>query len=219
MKWIVYVLLPGLLLLLSCKRNAPVPAPRACFENDKRLYAPGETVRFSSCSENAERLEWNFGDGHRSAETQPTFSWSTKGPHLVLLTAYNSAGSNDVRRNVYVADSTYAGFRAIFSNWKPGYRDSLFTFSVYALQNGIRTTLFQRTQTGAALGALVETPVRVPDVDQEFRIEFVMRSPGGAGDSLVTAAFTITDAVSHPPALSSQLKFVTVEHVFTLFYK
>lgn len=214
-----YLLAVAVLLFESCKRKETVPDPRACFQNDKRLYKAGETVRFYNCSENFERAEWNFRNGQRSGELNPTFSWDTKGPHLVTLTVFSKNGSNEVSRTIHVADSTYAGFRAILGNWQKNYRDSTFTFSVYSLQNGQRTKLFQSTQTGAALGGLIETEVRVPDVNGEFQMEFTMRTAGGNADSLTTESFSVTDAVASIPALSSQLKFVTVEHAFILFYK
>jgi len=124
-----------------------------------------------------------------------------------------------VSRNIRVADSTYAGFRAIFSNWVNNYRDSIFTFSVYSLQNGYQTKLFQSTQSGNSMGGLIEAEVKVPDANEEFRIKLTMLTSGGNADSLITESFSVTDAVGNIPALSSQLKFVRVEHEFTLFYK
>lgn len=215
----IYILAAASLLFGSCKRNGVIPDPRACFENDKRLYKAGETVRFTNCSENFDRVEWNFRDGQRSSDENPTFSWNTKGPHLVTLTVFNKNGSSEVSKNIHVADSTYAGFRAILSNWEKSYRDSIFTFSVYSLQNAQQIRLFQSTESGVSLGGLIETEVRVPDANEEFRIKFTMQTSGGNKDSLITESFSVTDAVANIPALSSQLKFVRVEHAFTLFYK
>ncbi|HOZ87195.1 MAG TPA: PKD domain-containing protein [Bacteroidia bacterium] len=216
---IFYMLAVVLLLFASCKRKETLPDPRACFEVDKSLYKAGETIRFNNCSENFDRVEWNFRNGQVSTELNPTFSWDTKGPHLVTLTVYNKNGSSEVSRNIRVADSTYAGFRAIFSNWVNNYRDSIFTFSVYSLQNGYQTKLFQSTQSGNSMGGLIEAEVKVPDANEEFRIKLTMLTSGGNADSLITESFSVTDAVGNIPALSSQLKFVRVEHEFTLFYK
>ncbi|MBI3501887.1 MAG: PKD domain-containing protein [Bacteroidetes bacterium] len=65
------------------------------------------TVGFTSTSEGADSLVWNFGDGtiDSSNTTNPVHTYGVRGPFTVTLTAYNySSGCN----NVYTASFTIA---------------------------------------------------------------------------------------------------------------
>ncbi|SNZ01802.1 PKD domain-containing protein, partial [Flagellimonas pacifica] len=52
------------------------------------------TVSFINTSENAEKYEWDFGDGTESTEIDPIKTYAT-GTYTVTLTASNSAGGKD----------------------------------------------------------------------------------------------------------------------------
>lgn len=208
-----------LLVLAACKKKESPVTPSACFETNKRLYKPDEPVLFENCSTNFERVEWNFGNGVTSTQTNPVFSWATKGPHPVRLTVFNKSLSSEVIKNITVADSTFAGLRASLSGWKSTYRDTVFTFIIFGIQGQQRVKLYQSTRSGASVSEPFETDLRGMNPEEEFRFRFVMRSAGGKADSLLTETFSINDAAAQIPALRSELAFVTVEHSFQIFYK
>lgn len=63
--------------------------------------APCE-VSFTNTSENAERYEWDFGDGNQSAQENPTHTFRFAGTYRVVLRAYNGAGYDEYVRSVKV---------------------------------------------------------------------------------------------------------------------
>lgn len=208
-----------MLLLCSCKKDKESEKlPNACFQTNERMYKSGETVFFQNCSENFDRVEWNFGNGQLSAAENPTFSWIEKGRHEVNLTVFKNGQSSNVSRRVTIADSTYAGFRADFSAWDSTYKDSLFTVSIYTMEGvDINTQFTQQGKPGSF--AFVDPPVHGKDVDSEFLIRLIVQTQGGQKDSITTGPFMITGAVNNFITLRSPLKFVTVDHIYTIVCK
>ncbi|MBL7932945.1 MAG: PKD domain-containing protein, partial [Bacteroidia bacterium] len=162
-----HITITGFLLFVFCfckKEEKVDEKPRACFNTNERMYGSGETVFFQNCSENFDRVEWDFGDGQTSTLENPTFSWQEKGRHLVNLRVFKNELSSSAALRITVADSTYAGFRADFSNWEPGYNDSLITFSVYSIiANEIDTFYHQTVKAGSI--AFLDPPVKGPGND------------------------------------------------------
>ncbi len=66
----------------------------------------GGTVQFTNLSENADSVEWNFGDNDlmptTSNEENPSFTYPAQGDYLVTLTVFNDCGSDQVTQTVEV---------------------------------------------------------------------------------------------------------------------
>ncbi|MDA3820171.1 MAG: T9SS type A sorting domain-containing protein [Candidatus Delongbacteria bacterium] len=66
----------------------------------------GGTVQFTNLSENADSVEWNFGDNDimpsTSNEENPSFTYATQGDYIVTLTVFNECGSDQVTNTVEV---------------------------------------------------------------------------------------------------------------------
>lgn len=64
--------------------------PESCITASKTKAAIGEAITFTSCSENAERSVWNFGDGSPEVEgNSVSKSYSAAGNYLVELRTFS----------------------------------------------------------------------------------------------------------------------------------
>ena len=71
MKRIIYLSLVLPLFLFSCSSKESPVTPEAHFSADTVDPEVGEEVFFTNDSHNAERFEWDFGDGFISNEKNP----------------------------------------------------------------------------------------------------------------------------------------------------
>jgi PKD repeat protein len=90
MKRIVYLLMILPLILLSCEKT-----PSAHFYTDTSEPEVGQTVVFYNDSHNADRFEWDFGDGYISNDRSPSHIFNSTGPVTVNLTAISKSGISD----------------------------------------------------------------------------------------------------------------------------
>ena len=88
-----------LFMLLSCKKEESKPdyyinTPIAGFSWTGNESPAPVTVQFINTSENADQFEWDFGDGHVSAEYSPLHTYYNSGDEpknfLVILKATDS---------------------------------------------------------------------------------------------------------------------------------
>lgn len=56
--------------------------------------------------EDAERIEWNFGDGNTSTEENPSHQYMSEGQYIVTLYAYNSCGIDSLSREFNITMSS-----------------------------------------------------------------------------------------------------------------
>lgn len=74
----------GLASFSSCKKD-----PLSCASADKTSALTDESITFTSCSENSERISWDFGDGNTEEGNSVTHSYSKAGTYLVKMVAYS----------------------------------------------------------------------------------------------------------------------------------
>lgn len=79
------------LFLISCEKT-----PVANFSVDTYEPEVGQKVLFTNNSHDAERFEWNFGDGYTSNDANPIHIFNSTGPFEVSLTAISKSGLEDV---------------------------------------------------------------------------------------------------------------------------
>ncbi len=73
-----------------------LPTPIADFiANPTTVFIPDQEVFFRNLSMNADRYEWDFGDGTTSTELNPSHTYDTEGKYGVSLIAQNSLGCAD----------------------------------------------------------------------------------------------------------------------------
>ncbi|UPT66106.1 MAG: PKD domain-containing protein [Sphingobacteriales bacterium JAD_PAG50586_3] len=76
-------------LLSACKKK-----PAACISTDTIQASVNEPITFSSCSDNADRLEWNMGDGNTFTYYTVAYAYTTPGTYIVTLTVFNDNDEN-----------------------------------------------------------------------------------------------------------------------------
>lgn len=86
------------LIFYNCKKEEEenLEELNACINVDTTEIILGETVFFTSCSENSTRVEWDFGDGNSSAITNPSHIYKKRGEYTVRLTAIDKNNSTKV---------------------------------------------------------------------------------------------------------------------------
>lgn len=86
-------------VLTGCKVK-----PEACFSIDKTRQELRANIplKFTSCSDNAETLRWNFGDGTIETGIQITHYYQLPGDYRVSLTAINGDRSDEVVETITI---------------------------------------------------------------------------------------------------------------------
>jgi PKD repeat protein len=87
MKKLIYISLILPLILYSCESE-----PNAMFSVENAEPEVGQEVIFTNESDNANRFEWNFGDGYGSDEADPVHIYTGTGTFEVIMTAYSKKG-------------------------------------------------------------------------------------------------------------------------------
>mgnify|MGYP001824700089 CR=1 FL=1 len=83
--------------LFSCS------APKSIFNiNTENPTAPVK-VGFENQSENADRYEWDFGDGNTSTESTPIHRYTSSGNYTVTLRAFKEKRAKTSTKNIQVA--------------------------------------------------------------------------------------------------------------------
>jgi hypothetical protein len=83
MKKIIYIIIAGSLITMSCCRQ-----PYADFFTSRTECEVGDMIYFTNNSMDAEYFEWDFGDGYFSSEFNPTHMYQQDGIYTVALTAF-----------------------------------------------------------------------------------------------------------------------------------
>jgi len=87
MKKLYYLSLILPVILYSCESE-----PKAMFSVKNAEPEVGQEVYFINESDNANRFEWDFGDGYGSEEADPVHIFTGTGTFDVIMTAYSKAG-------------------------------------------------------------------------------------------------------------------------------
>lgn len=134
--------------------NGCTPKPVADFEFAAPTDPAPVTVQFTNTSENADRYEWDFGDGQTSAETSPSHTFTSYGNLLVVLKAFQKdfASIDSVYINIpepprrrAVIETEFGNMTIELSNRTPLHRDN---FVKLAEQHFYDSLLFHRVISG-----------------------------------------------------------------------
>ncbi len=93
MKRLTYLFLSLTLILFSCHKT-PNP-PNSSFTADITDPEVGQTVSFNNNSQNADKYDWDFGDGTVSTEINPAHIFTATGGYDVSLTTTSKSGATD----------------------------------------------------------------------------------------------------------------------------
>jgi hypothetical protein len=90
------------LTFISCKKNNE-PAPVASYTAPDSGYLEQELL-FSSTSQNANTIKWDFGDGTTSSLNSTSHSYTTGKSFRTSITASNGSGSNTAYKYITIVD-------------------------------------------------------------------------------------------------------------------
>lgn len=94
--FLIYILLIGL-GVASCS------APKSIFTVTENNPTAPAIVGFENQSENADRYEWDFGDGNTSTETIPEHRYTASGNYVITLKAFKENKSKSSQKTIQVA--------------------------------------------------------------------------------------------------------------------
>jgi len=88
--------------------------PIADFEADPTETCTGVIVQFTNFSQYADSVLWDFGDGATSRTFSPTHTYSLAGTYTIILTVYNTCGTDSETKTEYITvdNSAIADFDA-----------------------------------------------------------------------------------------------------------
>jgi len=142
------LLLFAILVLVSCAR----PVAQFTIEGEDRT-APSK-IQFNNQSQEAERYEWDFGDGTKSDEASPNHRYRSSGNYEVVLRAKKGNKHREKKQRLVInapqqclieIETEYGNMIAVLSDATPQHRDN---FSKLAEEGYYDGTLFHRVIDG-----------------------------------------------------------------------
>lgn len=88
-------------------QEAPIAAvkPTACFNLTPATdLKAGDTIKFTSCSSNANNFAWDFGDGTISTEAFPNHVYKNNGSYTVKLEVFNNEVNDIIYKTIEVKE-------------------------------------------------------------------------------------------------------------------
>ncbi len=82
------------------------PPPEACFGASSTASVIGETVSFSTCTDESVTYEWDFGDGTTATGSEVSHTWDEPGTYAVRLTARDDRGEDTTTRAITIDPPT-----------------------------------------------------------------------------------------------------------------
>lgn len=92
-------------LLFSCSKEETTV--EACFNISNIIPKTDESIKFTNCSKNYDKVEWDFGDGSSSTISDPSHSYDKSGIYKVTLKVYKGSDSKTLTKTVGVNKSLY----------------------------------------------------------------------------------------------------------------
>lgn len=83
------ICISSIIVFNSCRKE-----PLACFNADSYDVNIGQTVTFTSCSVDADKMKWDFGDGNTAEGNTVTHSYSAYGDYSVKHVAETKNGKH-----------------------------------------------------------------------------------------------------------------------------
>ena len=86
--------------------DAETPTLKAEFSSDMKQCDAPCTVMFTNMSENADKYQWDFGDGNPNEEQNPSHTFNSAGQFQVKLTAFRNNEQNVVTHPITITTPT-----------------------------------------------------------------------------------------------------------------
>jgi hypothetical protein len=158
----------------------------SCFEPDGYKKNVGEAFKFSNCSDNFDRCEWNFGDGNSSTISEPSHVYTKPGSYDVQLTTFRKRNSSERTKRVIAAREVILATTLSYSNKQYDENEDNCYGAIYAAHAGepnfTEYTGFQ--SNGSDRPALLEIPIQT--LNTNYRLRIVYNINGGIKRDSVT---------------------------------
>jgi PKD repeat protein len=86
-KFLIGIIILVVFSLTGCQKE-----PSASFTASKTLATVNEKISFTNTTGDGDHYEWDFGDGSKSEETSPSYSFTKVGDYVVTLKAFSKNG-------------------------------------------------------------------------------------------------------------------------------
>lgn len=91
--------------IIACSDDDDLLAPIANFSiENNNCFFPCEVSFTNTTIGDEVELQWDFGDGASSLETNPAHTYTDKGTYTVTLNALNDAGFNQIKKEVTILE-------------------------------------------------------------------------------------------------------------------
>lgn len=92
--------------IFGCKKKEKVSEdPSACFQLSASHFKTSESIRFTNCSSNYDRVEWYFGDGGESTSSEPDHKYVRPGIYSVRLKTFKGVNASEASKSIWIADT------------------------------------------------------------------------------------------------------------------
>ena len=169
------------------------PPPLAAFTPDRTMGEAPLTVRFiNQSSGSISRIQWNFGDGTTSTESNPTHTFGTPGIYTVRLEVAGQGGISNVswQVNVRTTSVPVAGFS---QSTAAGRAPLMVQFTDQSV--GSITSWFWNFSDGTT--STERNPAHTFSVVGTYNVFLTVMGPGGT--SVVSRQVIVENPVSPPP--------------------
>lgn len=195
-----------LFLMSSCEKQKKEPDPVACFSPSEQLKKPFEPISFLNCSENYDRLLWDFGDGVTSDVVYPSHSWTKSGSYDVKLTAFRKNKPSSATKRVVIAKTLQINCYMKLSNIKEPWASGGLEYSLYLVRSDSSRQFISGKVCPPPLPYIQLSAVAFISGDDPFgvyHLELIVSDATGKVDSFVTDEI---DMVNGPKTLTASFK-------------
>ena len=178
MRTLLLFITPAVIMLAACSRT-----PEACFSAPAKAYV-GEAVSFTNCSQDADKYEWEFGDGGTSTDKSPTHAYNAPGVYSITMEAFNERTDKE---SVHVQEILIEQQTGQITFWKDGvpFADTV-VVSITGSSQTVNITASHAAQP--ACGASGTAVVTLPQGTYEWFANHAATSGQTTGQVTVTSS-------------------------------
>jgi PKD repeat protein len=151
-------------LLFACQKE-----PNVSFTASKTSTIPDQAIYFTNTTTNAEYYEWDFGDGKKSNEKEPSHFYTAQKEYMVTLTAYSKNGnkSNSVSQKIAIGPAPACAFTYSPRYPKPGE-------TVHFIDNSTNNATSWSWDFGDGTTSIEKSPNHIFDVAKTYNLSLTV---------------------------------------------
>jgi PKD repeat protein len=223
---ILTILVSG--LFCSCQKNPPV----ASFECSPATGDAPLSVQFENTSTNGEVFEWNFDDGEKSSEENPSHTFASAGSYTVVLKVSNNDGVDMTMNTVKVEEGIEAPTASFTCSKTTAKKDETVNFTntstfgetyEWSFGDGTTATTKDASHAYSTIGSytviLKVKNIKGADVTSQSITINLIGSGGGGGGDITTGDFASAIEGVYGGSLKSGSSYNETPYVIKLVKK